>query len=88
MNTAPMAADLVPILRAERHPLSKRELEFYDWQLSEAMEDDMRRTHGKNGVPELQAVGEGAWVHSAPGVIVHAVLLLGACAAWTWVVLP
>ena len=88
MTSAPMAADLVPILRAEREPLTRDELDLYDWQLRRAMRDDLRATHGKNGVPELQAVGEGAWVHSAPGVIVHAVLLLGACAAWTWVVLP
>ena len=65
MTTAPMAADLVPILRAERPPLTVGELTFYDWQLREAMrEDDLRVTHGKNGVPELPDVINGrTWSH-------------------------
>jgi hypothetical protein len=81
MTTAPMAADLVPILRAHRKPLSECELEFYDWQLREAMAEDLRATHGKNGVPELPAVDGGAWTESLPGVVVHAALLLGAVAS-------
>lgn len=82
MTTAPMAADLVPILRAERPPLTVGELTFYDWQLREAMrEDDLRVTHGKNGVPELPAVDDGTWTQSLPGVVVHAALLFGAVAS-------
>ena len=48
---------------------------------SAPMAADLRRTHGKNGVPELPAVDDGTWTQSLPGVIVHAVLLLGAVAA-------
>jgi hypothetical protein len=81
MTSAPMAADLIPILRAERPPLTVGELTFYDWQLREAMAEDLRVTHGKNGVPELPAVDDGTWTQSLPGVIVHAVLLLGAVTA-------
>jgi hypothetical protein len=85
MTTAPMAADLAPILRAHHKPLSERELEFYDWQLREAMAEDLRVTHGKNGVPELPAVDDGTWTQSLPGVVVHAVLLLGMVAVWAMV---
>ena len=44
-------------------------------------EEDVTATHGKNGVPELRAVDGGTWAESLPGVVVHAALLLGACAA-------
>ena len=58
MLDLPMAADLRAIMRAERVPLTERELAFYDWQLREAIHDDLRATHGKNGTPALRAIEE------------------------------
>lgn len=52
---------------------------------SAPMAADLRRTHGKNGVPELPAVDDGTWTQSLPGVVVHAALLLGAVAVWAMV---
>ena len=34
---------------------------------------------------ELTAPASPSWTESLPGVVVHAALLLGACAVWGWV---